>query len=156
MDSGLADWVETNEVIKSELAPAKKLPGLNKLLGVNDPSVSEQWAMDALKMDQLYALLTSGKVKAKKQTLVAILDTGVDAKHEDLKANFRSISKKYNDDPQGHGTHCAGIAGAVTNNGVGVASMARTGDYFNITSVKALRSGGSGTQKDIIDAIIIG
>ncbi|MEL7222589.1 MAG: S8 family serine peptidase [Bacteroidota bacterium] len=154
MDSGLADWVETNEVIKLELAPAKKLPGLNKLLGVNDPSVSEQWAMDALKMDQLYALLTSGKVKAKKQTLVAILDTGVDAKHEDLKANFRSISKKHNDDPQGHGTHCAGIAGAVTNNSVGVASMARTGDYFNITSVKALRSGGSGTQKDIIDAII--
>jgi thermitase len=98
--------------------------------------------------------LTSRDIPLRKRALVAILDTGVDAQHEDLKGNFRSISKKYDDDPRGHGTHCAGIAGAVTNNGVGVASLARTTEYFDITSVKVLRAQGSGTQKDIISGII--
>ena len=105
-------------------------------------------------MDKLYQLLSEQGVQPKKRALVAILDTGVDANHEDIKDNFFSISKKYNDDPKGHGTHCAGIAGAVTNNGVGVASFARTNEFFRITSIKVLSGAGSGTQKQIIDGII--
>lgn len=152
--TGWTDWVEPNEIIQIELTPARTLPKLNKILGVNDPSVEEQWALEVLEMNKLYDLLGSDQVKPKKKAIVAILDTGVDAGHEDLKDNFYSIAKKYNDDPQGHGTHCAGIAGAVTNNGVGVASFARTGDYFQITSVKVLKAGGSGSQQDIINGII--
>ena len=153
-DSGLADWVEPNEVIKLDVLPARPLPGLNQKLGVDDPSVGEQWSMVTLEMDKLYNLLQTGNIKPQKRALVAILDTGVDAQHEDLKDNYFSIKKKYNDDPQGHGTHCAGIAGAVTNNGVGVASYARTNDYFRVTSVKVLSASGSGTQQSIIGGII--
>lgn len=153
-ESGLADWVEPNEVIKLDVLPARPLPGLNQKLGVDDPSVGEQWSMVTLEIDKLYGLLQSGDIKPKKRALVAILDTGVDAQHEDLKDNYFSIKKKYNDDPQGHGTHCAGIAGAVTNNGVGVASYARTSDYFRITSIKVLSASGSGTQQSIIGGII--
>ncbi|WP_020539582.1 S8 family peptidase [Lewinella cohaerens] len=152
--TGWTDWVEPNETIQIELSPARILPKLNKILGVNDPAVEQQWALQVLEMNKLYDLLNSDKVKTRKKAIVAILDTGVDAGHEDLKDNFYSIAKKYNDDPQGHGTHCAGIAGAVTDNGVGVASFARTGDYFQITSVKVLKAGGSGSQQDIINGII--
>ena len=152
--TGWVDWVEPNEIIQIEINPARTLPKLNKQLGVNDPGVSEQWALAALEMDKLYKLLGEQRVKPQKKALIVVLDTGVDAQHEDLQGNFRSIKKSYNNDPQGHGTHCAGIIGAVTNNGVGVASYARTNDFFDISSVKVLRAGGSGTQQDIIKGMI--
>ncbi|MEM1215672.1 MAG: S8 family serine peptidase [Bacteroidota bacterium] len=150
----LVDYVEPNEVIKLDILPKQDTPIGTSILGINDPEVKRQWAMKALKINELYELLTSDQVQPQRKALVAILDTGVDAQHEDLRANYRSVGKKYDNDPQGHGTHCAGIAGAVTNNGVGVASLARTDKFINITSVKALRAGGSGTQQDIINAII--
>ena len=152
--TGWVDWVEPNEIIQIEINPARTLPKLNKQLGVNDPGVVEQWALAALEMDKVYQLLGNDGVQPQKKALIVVLDTGVDAAHEDLKDNFRSISKKYNDDPQGHGTHCAGIIGAVTNNGLGVASYARTSDFIEISSVKVLRAGGSGTQQDIIKGMI--
>ena len=60
--------------------------------------------------------------------VIAILDEGVDAKHEDLRdhivATYDAVADKTDQTPNpwdGHGTACAGIAAAVTNNGVGIA-----------------------------------
>jgi len=153
-NTGFIDWVEPNEIIQVDLQPSELVSPINKTLGVNDPKVNQQWAMEALKMEQFYTILSAEKYKPRKRVLVAILDTGVDAAHEDISKNYRSINKKFDDDPRGHGTHCAGIAGAVTNNGVGVASFARSSDYFQITSVKVLKAGGSGSQQEIIQGII--
>jgi len=60
--------------------------------------------------------------------VVAILDTGVDSNHEDLAANIVPGWNTYNNnsstmDVSGHGTAVAGTAAAVSNNGVGVASV---------------------------------
>ncbi|MEO0340987.1 MAG: S8 family serine peptidase, partial [Bacteroidota bacterium] len=85
---------------------------------------------------------------------IAILDTGVDSKHEDIKANYTSVVKISDDDPRGHGTHCAGIAAAVTNNGVGVASYSRNNAYTSVTSIKVLSKMGFGSQKMIINGIL--
>lgn len=65
---------------------------------------------------------------------VAIIDSGIDSDHEDLAANLgegyavvtcSGCAEPWDDD-QGHGTHCAGIAGAVDDGGgvVGVAPAA--------------------------------
>src|ERR1051325_8712334 len=60
--------------------------------------------------------------------VIAILDTGVDANHEDLAGKLVVGWNSYNNnsstmDVSGHGTAVAGTAGAASNNGVGVASV---------------------------------
>ena len=152
--SGYIDWVEVNEVININPLPAKKLPEVNKKFGLNDPGIQHLWAFEAMKMDQLYNYLEKNKIKPKKKALVAILDTGVDAEHEDIKGNFKSIEAKNDNDPQGHGTHCAGIAGAVSNNHKGTASYSRDNKYYQVSSVKVLNANGMGTQQSIVSGIL--
>lgn len=154
LNSGFVDWVEANEVINVNPLPSKKLPEINKKFRLNDPGVEHLWAFEAMEMDKLYNYLEKNKIKARKKALVAILDTGVDANHEDLKGNFKSIDKSYNNDPQGHGTHCAGIAGAVSNNGKGTASYSRDNSFVQISSIKVLNANGMGTQQSIISGIL--
>ncbi|WP_276301568.1 S8 family peptidase [Halorussus lipolyticus] len=89
---------------------------------------------------------------------VAIIDTGIDSDHPDLQGNlgagaaFTSCSSWYAncrydwDDDNGHGTHCAGIAGAIAGNGEGVEGVA---PGVTLHAVKVLDSGGGGTYSDI-------
>ncbi|MEW5761440.1 MAG: S8 family serine peptidase, partial [Candidatus Thermoplasmatota archaeon] len=53
-------------------------------------------------------------------------------------------------DDHGHGTHCAGTIGAVTNNGVGVAGVARS---VKIMALKGLSVDGGGYDDDLAKAI---
>jgi thermitase len=93
-------------------------------------------------------------VSSFKKAKLFILDTGVDAKHEDLVGNYLSHKSKYDTDVQSHGTHCAGIAGAMSNNNTGVASMSLNNQLFTISAIKVLNDMGMGTQKKIVDGII--
>lgn len=62
---------------------------------------------------------------------IAIIDVGIETTHQDLAANIHPVSydtethsspsKLYNNN---HGTHCAGIAAAVRNNGIQIAGVA--------------------------------
>ena len=85
-------------------------------------------------------------------TLIAIVDTGVDATHPDLAEKIvgeYSLTGKVKDG-FGHGTHCAGIAAAATNNSTGVAGMCPN---CKILSVKVLDDNGSGYMSDVADGI---
>jgi thermitase len=153
--SSAVAWGEENEVIQTEPLVAAPIPAkLPSKFGINDPGIENLWGFERMQMDKLYNLLTDKKLQPRKKALIAILDTGVDGAHEDLKANFKSTNASYDSDKKGHGTHCAGIAGAVSNNGVGVASYSRDNRFTNITSVKVLTDAGFGTQQTIIDGII--
>jgi len=155
--SGYVDYVESNDSIQldpAEFKAVKENPTKKRNYGINDPGISELWSFERMKMDELYSYINKNKIKVIDKALIAILDTGVDAKHEDLEENFVSTRRKYNSDKQGHGTHCAGIAAAVSNNKKGVASFSPNNEFVQVTSVKVLSDYGSGTQRGIVNGMI--
>ncbi len=155
MDSGFADDVEENELVYAIPTIESNNTLNNKIdFGVNDPSVNGQWALEALEMNKLYDLVRSGELKTKKVARVFVLDTGIDAQHEDIKDNYKSLDKRYDMDKMGHGTHCAGTVGAVTNNGKGVAAFCPDNSMVQLTSIKVLSNYGGGTQQGIIGGMI--
>ena len=85
---------------------------------------------------------------------VAVLDTGVDYKHEDLGYIYKGKDCVDNDydpmDLNGHGTHCAGIITAELNNGYGGAGVAPD---IDVLAVRVLDAEGSGETSWICDGI---
>jgi thermitase len=96
-------------------------------------------------------------VKGDAETVIAILDTGVDMTHPDLAGKIVSSGHDFaNDDDDAtddhwHGTHVAGIAAAGTNNSTGIAGVAWN---CRILPVKVTDQTGSGWYSWIIDGII--
>ena len=116
----------------------------------NDPLSNSQWTLEAIDASAVHEILKENKPVRKAR--VAILDTGVESNHEDINTVF--IDTPGNTDKHGHGTHCAGIAGAATNNELGMASLNWNGDYVDILSYRALGSDGMGSLETIAQAII--
>src|SRR4051794_19442099 len=84
---------------------------------------------------------------------VAVVDSGVDLEHPDLKANLLSGGKEFVDgdtapqDENGHGTHVAGTIGAVGDNGAGVTGVAWKA---HILPVRVLDKDGSADVSTVI------
>lgn len=146
---------ECNDEVVLKMPNSYEITSKEHAQGLNDPHLDKQWMADQYKLDKFHKLTEKHKIKAfDGPTVIAILDTGVDGKHEDLKDNFISTASRYDNDPKGHGTHCAGIAAAVTGNKIGIASLIPSQAPVKVTSIKVLNSFGVGTQKTIIDGII--
>ena len=85
---------------------------------------------------------------------VAIVDTGIDYNHPDLKDQFaggwNQVAKTSNPfDDNGHGTHVAGTI-AAADNAIGVVGVAPS---THIWSVKVLNASGSGTTANVIAGV---
>ena len=107
-----------------------------------------QWAPPAISAPAAWDI-TQGD----SSTVIAIVDTGVDATHPDLAAKIvgeYTFTGKVKDG-FGHGTHCAGIAAAVTNDSAGVAGICPN---CKILSVKVLDDSGSGYMSDVASGIV--
>ena len=150
-DKENVDFAEDDIAFKMEPPKQPKARKEKDVKGylANDPGIDEQWWFPKEKANAIHGLLKENKPK--KKAIVAIVDTGVDNKHEDLKGVFGDSKGK--GDKQGHGTHCAGLAGAATNNKRGVASLNWEGRFIEIRSYKGLSDNGSGTAAKVSRAI---
>ncbi|MEK1833409.1 S8 family peptidase [Priestia megaterium] len=95
-------------------------------------------------------------IRSNSSIKIAIIDTGVQLNHPDLASklllgyNFADGNTNPSDG-NGHGTHVAGIAAAVTNNSTGIAGMA---PLASILPVRALDNAGNGLLTNIANAIV--
>jgi len=147
-------YFEPNEMMKLDVQTSDSRVTKHNCNHVDDPLDADQWMHEALQMDGYYGLLNTLVDKTKKKAKLYILDSGVDSDHEDLVDSYKSINAAYDVDGNGHGTHCAGIAAAATNNGKGIASFAIGNEFIEVTGIKVMSNFGFGTQKMIIDGII--
>jgi subtilisin family serine protease len=106
---------------------------------LQDFSVYSSRRQDVHKYNDPYADLQRGFVEtaaARAQTAtqgagvdIAIVDTGADATHPDLKGQIRDVHNLVDDDASAfdrdhHGTEVAGIIGAIADNHIGIVGMA--------------------------------
>ncbi|MDQ3665139.1 MAG: S8 family serine peptidase [Acidobacteriota bacterium] len=152
-----------------------------KHLHPNDARFSEQWALDndgrsggkeGADVGALRAWVTT---TGDDDIVVAVLDSGVDYTHSDLRNNIwirPNNIKQYEDrelgsiddihgynaventgdpmDENGHGTHCAGIIGAEGGNEIGISGV---NWKVKIMPLKFMNAGGFGNAKNAIEAI---
>ena len=175
--SGEIEYAEPNYIVKAmgktpetSLFSKPIVNEINRSQSYNDPKYSEQWGLQAINMPALW----EKPVINSKRPVIAILDTGVDINHPDLAANiWTNEAEKGNDedgnsfvgdvhgwnfvdnspdisDPDGHGTHCAGIAAAVGNNGIGI--VGANPDAL-IMPLKVLNPGGVGSVAATLQAL---
>lgn len=144
---------------------------------VSEPLYSEQWAPAAINLPALWNMPLADA----KRPVIAILDTGVDINHPDLKDNIWTNEKEANGsdfedddnngycddvhgwdfihntaiigdgmDGNGHGTHCAGIAAAVGDNGIGITGA---NPDAKILPIKVMDDDGTGDIATIVRGI---
>jgi thermitase len=116
----------------------------------DDPGLASQWGLMRIQAPAAW-----GRTTGSSGVPIAILDSGIDQDHEDLPAskivataNFSTSSTA--DDMVGHGTHCAGIAAAATNNALGVAGA---GFGATLMNVKVLDDDGSGSYSAVANGL---
>ncbi|NJL06052.1 MAG: S8 family serine peptidase [Chloroflexaceae bacterium] len=114
----------------------------------------EQWAL--AQIGAACAWQVSRGVGAAGAVTVAVIDSGVDMQHPDLVGQVRHDGYDFvDDDPDptdtnGHGTHVAGIIGAMGRQAHGVIGVAPAAQ---ILPVRVMNAEGWGTQTQIADGI---
>ncbi len=119
----------------------------------DDPDYSAQWGLTKIRAPRAWDIVTGTN-----STIIAIVDSGIDLGHPDLSCAGK-LTAGYDfvngdddpDDDLGHGTHVAGIAGACTDNNLGIAGMSWG---VRLMPVKVLDASGSGSYSDLAEGII--
>ncbi|MFA6236119.1 MAG: S8 family serine peptidase [Bacteriovorax sp.] len=153
-------------------------PSFDKLWGLRNTGANEPQGKAGVEGADVNALKAWDLTKGSHAVKIAVIDTGVDYNHPDLKGNVWINTAELNGksgvdddkngyvddvhgydfanndadpmDGHGHGTHCSGTIGAVHNNKVGVAGVMAD---VTIVPIKFLGDDGSGSLEAAILAI---
>jgi subtilisin family serine protease len=148
-----------------------------KAVTVNDPLFAQQWGLQAESSGGINAGIAWNSTRECSNVVVAVIDTGIDYNHPDLKANmwinpgeiagngidddgnkvvddvygYNAVFDTGNPlDDNGHGTHVAGIIGAVGNNSIGITGVCWSA---RMMALKFLGATGSGSTMGAIKAL---
>ena len=140
-------------------------------MDTNDTYYNQQWYLNG---DGAYQGTSDGihydtlnQPSGQEDKVVAVVDTGIDYTHEDLAAHMwvnpyssSSLSGTYgydfgdndsdpmDDDEDGHGTHCAGVISAVSDNQTGIRGVSKA----KLMALKIFNSSGEASDSAIIGA----
>src|SRR5438552_11010710 len=120
----------------------------------NDPFFStKQWGPQKINAPAAWGV-TAGNANS----VVAVVDTGVSSTDPEFSGKMLIGTNcvapgGVTDDDNGHGTHVAGIAAAIGDNGIGIAGIAWAA---RILPIKVLDASGSGTSADVACGIEFG
>lgn len=120
----------------------------------------QQWNMFSLKLagtDRSAWDVTTGSPGV----VLAVIDTGINSTHPDFAGKIASlvdcstgpcaeVSSMNDNFPGGHGTHVAGLAGAATNNGAGIAS---SGYNTKLMILRVMDASGATATDNFLNAI---
>jgi len=149
--SGKTDSYNTDYFVDPGIAAQITSALVNNVESVipDDEFADKQWALKSIGISGLWqTTMGNGEV------LVAVLDTGIDKNHEDLRGkvqaevNFTDTPDA--DDVHGHGTHIAGII-AAENNDIGIIGLAPDCRLLN---VKVADDRGRCDVSDLVEGII--
>jgi len=119
----------------------------------NDPEFYYQWNLPLIKVPEAWSVTRGSDI-----ITIAVIDSGVDLSHEDLRGIFvPGYDFVENDtipqDDDGHGTHVVGIIAALTNNNKGVAGVT-WGQNVKIMPLKVFGSDGTGSTFNVAKAFV--
>ena len=186
--TNIVEWAEPNYTVMradANISPAKKTAKLRQAATTpNDARFNLQWSLantgqaNGLPGSDIGALAGWAKTKGARNTVIAVIDTGVDTRHPDLTQNLwvnqaENRGKRNEDDDRngfmddvqgwnfinesndvsddnGHGTAMAGIIAAEANNNIGIAGVMW---QASVMPLKALDATGSGSISDVVEAM---
>lgn len=139
--TGRVKYVEENKRIRLHRAP-------------NDPYYIQQWALPVIRAEAAWEVVGT----AARPVVVAVVDSGIDNKHDDLINRIDSRGHNFVEDNQdifdweGHGTAVSSIIAAQTDNRLGIAGV-NGQNPVKILPLKTIDIDGYGYISDIIKAI---
>jgi len=115
-----------------------------------DPLLPEQWSLPNIHAPEAWGRALGA------QMIVAVIDTGAQLDHPDLRGRLRSGYDFIDDDndpsdPNGHGTMAAGLIAANRDNGTGISGVA---PEASVLPLRAADAGGIATASDLAEAIL--
>lgn len=125
---------------------------------INDPFfANDQWYLQTILAEGAWSVAFGAESASPSlETIrVAIVDSGINFDHPEFSGrvlpghNYIDPGKTAEDD-FGHGSHVAGLMGALINNSTGMAGVARA---IEIDPFKALDQNGEGSISDVVEAI---
>lgn len=122
---------------------------MDKQMQINDPLFSYQWYLENTGQDggtpgiDIDFPDVRAKTQGASDIIVAVVDHGIQFNHPDITNIYRlSYDSESDSSPSvlrgEHGTKCAGIIGATTNNGIGIAGIAPLCPLMSISNLLVL------------------
>ena len=134
-DEENVDYIELNAAVTAE--PVSDVGGCSPgflSMPVDDPLAGGQWELQRIGAQSALRYLKS--LSPSRPAVVAVIDTGIDTTHPDLRG--ASLRSPVSDDRSGHGTAVAGLIAAVGDNNEGMTSLNLQGRLVKVRSYPAL------------------